>query len=94
MNLNTHSEFNVRYALGKEDRTVKNMEPYIQRPVEFLKQVSSGGWRIKVYGISAKSKPLSKELVSEGIQIVLPHLPQLSKMHTTAFVARYLKGKK
>ena len=76
MNLNTHSEFNVRQALGKEDRTVKNIEPYVQRPVELLKQISSEGWRIKVYGISAKSKPLSKELVSAGIQIVLPHLPQ------------------
>ena len=56
--------------------TVNNIEPYEKRPVEFLKQVSSGGWRIKVYGISAKSEPLSKELVSEGIKAVLSHLPQ------------------
>lgn len=55
---------------------MKNIEPYVQRPVEFLKQVSAKGWRIKVYGISAKSEPLSEELVSEGIQKVLPHLPQ------------------
>ena len=53
-----------------------NIEPYEKRSVEFLKQVSSGDWRIKVYGISAKSESLSRELVSEGIKAVLSHLPQ------------------
>jgi len=54
---------------------VNNFEPYEKRPVNFLKEINSSGWRIKVYGISAKSEPLSKELVSEGIRAVLSHLP-------------------
>ena len=55
---------------------MNNLEPYAKRPVEFLKQVNSEGWRIKVYGISVKSEPLSKELVFEGIKAVVSHLPQ------------------
>jgi hypothetical protein len=62
--------------LGEEVSTVNNIEPYEQRSVEFLKHVSSGDWRIKVYGISVKSESLSRELISEGMKAVLPHLPQ------------------
>ena len=53
-----------------------NFDPYISRPIKFIDQVNSEGWRIKIYGISAKSLPLPKEVVSEGIKNVLPHLPQ------------------
>jgi len=53
-------------------------DPYIVRPIRFLNQVNSKGWRIKVYGISAKSKPLPKKVVTEGMKNVLSHLPQPS----------------
>ena len=43
-----------------------------------MEQVSSEDWRIKVYGISPKSKPLPNKVVSEGMKNVLPHLPQPS----------------
>lgn len=51
-------------------------DPYTTRPVEFINQVNTEGWRIKIYGISAESLPLPQELVAEGMQSVLPHLPQ------------------
>jgi len=51
-------------------------DPYVARPIEFIDQVISEGWRIKVYGISAKSLPLPEELVSEVLKNVLSHLPQ------------------
>ena len=46
------------------------------RPVKFIDQVNTEGWRIKIYGISAKSLPLPQEVVSEGMKNVLSHLPQ------------------
>ena len=63
-------------ALGDRDKTMNTIEPYLKRPVKFLKQVNSGNWRIKVYGISAKSESLPEELVNEGVNTVLPHLPE------------------
>lgn len=48
-----------------------NLDPYISRPIEFIDQVNSEGWRIKVYGISASSLPLPKEIVSEGTQFAV-----------------------
>ena len=53
-----------------------NFEPYTKRPVKFLQQVSSKGWKIKVYAISVKTEPLAKELVSNGIKAIISHLPQ------------------
>ncbi len=53
-----------------------NFDPYVSRPIKFIDQVNSKGWRIKVYGISAKSKPLPKEVVAAGMKSVLSHLPQ------------------
>ena len=53
-----------------------NFEPYVSRPTKFIDQVNSEGWRIKVYGISPKSKPLPAEVVTEGMANVLSHLPQ------------------
>jgi len=53
-----------------------NFDPYVSRPIEFIDQVNSEGWRIKIYGISAKPLPLPKHVVSEGMKNVLPHLPQ------------------
>ncbi len=53
-----------------------NFDPYVARPIKFIDQVSSEGWRIKIYGISAKSLPLPKDVVSEGIKNVLSYLPQ------------------
>ncbi len=53
-----------------------NFDPYVARPIKFIDQVDSEGWRIKVYGISAKSLPLPEEVVSEGIKYTLSHLPQ------------------
>ena len=52
------------------------LDPYIARPIEFIDQVKSEGWRIKVYGISAKSVPLPEAIVSEVLKNVLSHLPQ------------------
>ena len=63
-------------ALGDRDKTTNTIEPYLKRPVKFLKQVNSGNWRIKVYGISAKSESLPEELFNEGVSTVLPHLPE------------------
>ena len=53
-----------------------SFEPYDARPIESIEQVNSEGWRIKIYGISVKSLPLPKELVSEGIKTILSYLPQ------------------
>ena len=55
---------------------MNTIEPYIKRPVNFIKQVEFGDWRLKVYGISAVSNPVSDELVTKAIDKVLPHLPQ------------------
>ena len=55
---------------------VQIIEPYAIRPVEYLKQVNLDGWRIKVYGIPARSEPLSESSVSESIRAVGSHLPQ------------------
>ncbi len=49
---------------------------YIARPIDFIDQVNSEGWRIKVYGISAKSLPLPEGIVSEVLKNVLSHLPK------------------
>jgi len=54
---------------------MNTIEPYLKRPVKFLKQVNSGNWRIKVYGISAKSESLPEELFNEGVSTVLPLVP-------------------
>ena len=51
-------------------------EPYDTRQLQFIAQVDSEGWSIKVYGISAKSLPLPEELVSGGTKTVLSHLPK------------------
>ncbi len=53
-----------------------NFDPYVARPIKFIDLVDSEGWRIKVYGISAKSLPLPKKVVSEGMKYALSHLPQ------------------
>ena len=53
-----------------------SLTPYIARPIEFVDQVDRDGWRLKVYAISAASLPLPSEIVSAGIDKVLPHLPQ------------------
>ncbi|NQY25092.1 MAG: hypothetical protein HRT41_13775 [Campylobacteraceae bacterium] len=50
--------------------------PYKKRAVTFIKEIGYEGWRMKVYGISSKAEVLSKELVSEGIEAVLFHLPK------------------
>ena len=43
------------------------IEPYIKRPVEFIKQVEYKEWRIKVYGISANTISVSADLVAKAI---------------------------
>ncbi len=53
-----------------------NFEPYDPRPVEFIDQINVEDWRLKVYGISAKSEPIPKELVLQGINTVSSFLPQ------------------
>ena len=55
---------------------MNTVEPYIKRPVKFIKQVEFRDWRLKVYGLSAVSKPVSDELVTKAIDKVLPNLPQ------------------
>lgn len=54
---------------------MNKIDPYIKRPVKFLKQVSAGDWKIKVYGISAKTEPLPTSLIDVGIAKILPQLP-------------------
>ena len=51
-------------------------DQYIARPVEFIAQMNSEGWRIKVYGISAKSLPLPEGIVADASKNLLSHLPQ------------------
>ena len=57
-------------------KQVCSFDPYVVRPVEFIDQVESEGWRLKVYAISATSLPLPNEIVSAGLEDVLSHLPQ------------------
>ncbi len=61
---------------GSVQTMMHNFDPYVIRPIEFIDQVNSKGLRIKVYGISAKSKPLPIEVVAAGMKSVLSHLPQ------------------
>ena len=51
-------------------------DPNVRRPTEFIGQYDSQGWRIKAYGISAKTLPLPEEIVPEGLNSVLQYLPQ------------------
>ncbi len=53
-----------------------SFDPYVERPTEFIDQVNSDGWRIKVYAISARSLPLPPQIVSQGVENVLLYLPQ------------------
>ena len=53
-----------------------SVDHYIARPIEFIDRVNSEGWRIKVYGMSAKSLPLPEGMVSQVLKKVLSHLPQ------------------
>jgi hypothetical protein len=58
------------------ENDMHNIDPYFSRPIEFIDLVNSEGWRIKVYGISADSLPLPKEIVSAGTQFAVSQLPQ------------------
>ena len=53
-----------------------SFHPYLVRPAEYVDQVESNGWRVKVYAISATSLPVPNEIVSAGLENVLSHLPQ------------------
>ena len=53
-----------------------DFEPYVRRPLEYIGQHKAEGWRIKVYGISAKSLPLPEQIVSDGIKRLMQYLPQ------------------
>lgn len=53
-----------------------SFEPYKERSVKFIDQVNFQGWRIKVYGIAATSSMHSEQLAANGIEYVLPYLPQ------------------
>lgn len=53
-----------------------SFDPYDIRPIKYLEQANSNGWRIKVYWISADSNPHAEATVSEGVNTVLFHLPQ------------------
>ena len=55
---------------------MRTIEAYSPRPVRFLKQVSADGWRLKVYAISTGADPVTEDLVSAGLDAVLPELPR------------------
>ena len=61
------------------EKRVLSLSPFVTRPTEYVDQVDRGGWRIKVYTISATSLPLPSKLVSVGVDKVLPHLPQTAQ---------------
>ena len=52
------------------------LKTYKKRNINFLEQVNLEGWRMKIYGITAKTTGLPAALVMEGKNTVLPHLPQ------------------
>lgn len=52
------------------------IEPYESRAVNFLKEVGVGGWRLKLYGLSTGSEPVTDELVATGLSKILPELPE------------------
>jgi len=52
------------------------VEPYKPREVEYLKEATFQGWRLKVYGISTGSEPVLIELAETGLNSILPNLPQ------------------
>ena len=52
------------------------IEPYHPRNVEFIKEVSTEGWRLKVYGLATGSDPVTDELVTRGLEKILPSLPR------------------
>ena len=55
---------------------MNTIEPYEPSTVDFLKEVSAEGWRLKVYGLSTGRCTVTDELVSTGLSKILPELPQ------------------
>lgn len=51
-------------------------EPYQTRPVRFLELLEYGGWRLKVYGISATGEFPNSDLVEQARGIARAHLPK------------------
>ena len=52
------------------------VEPYKARPVKFMKMVDFNDWRLKLYAIATGAGPVTDELVSTGLDAILPELPK------------------
>lgn len=55
---------------------MSSLEPYKARRVSFVKQLSTSGWKLKVYAISAGTGPVTEELVATGLEAIVPALPR------------------
>ena len=54
---------------------MSTIDPYSARPVTYLKEVSSNGWKLKVYAISTGDGRVTEDLVVTGLNSILPELP-------------------
>ena len=54
---------------------MSTIDPYSARPATFLREVSSNGWRLKVYAISTGADGVTDDLVSSALEATLPELP-------------------
>ncbi|MGN8158690.1 hypothetical protein ACS8Y6_13120 [Salinisphaera sp. RV14] len=50
---------------------MSTFEPYVKRPVRFIRQLDAYDWRLKVYGLSV----VSDELIDTVIQAIPGYLP-------------------
>ena len=55
---------------------MNTIEPYVPRSAQFLKVIDFENWRLKVYGLSTGSDPVTEDLVSTGLGEILAQLPQ------------------
>lgn len=54
---------------------MSTFESYVKRPVTFIRQLNVDDWRLKIYGLSAVSDHVPRELVDTATSKVISHLP-------------------
>lgn len=52
------------------------VEPYEARSVTFVEEAVASGWRLKVYAISTGTEAVTGDLVTTGLEALLPALPR------------------
>ena len=66
----------VKYPAKHYSINMGAIEPYTQRTVEFLKERNFSNWKLKIYRLSTGDDPVTEDLVTTGLNEILPNLPQ------------------